>query len=152
MTLTAILCRPHRLRCLRFLRSECESGKFFIFCPKPFVNSLVYLRRSCPTPQRSCNSSLGSKKPMKLFPSFGASVSRRVIGSTVRLFFSRALNSLAKLSGLPVVQQSSLGLIDSHAHIQGKEYTGETAEIIQLAGEAGVEQIIVVGGAGDMSS
>ena len=51
-----------------------------------------------------------------------------------------------------MVQQSSLGLIDSHAHIQGKEYTGETAAVIQRAGEAGVEQIIVVGGAGDMSS
>jgi TatD DNase family protein len=51
-----------------------------------------------------------------------------------------------------VVQQSSLGLIDSHAHIQGKEYAGETAAVIQRAGEAGVEQIIVVGGAGDMSS
>lgn len=51
-----------------------------------------------------------------------------------------------------MVQQSSLGLIDSHAHIQGKEYAGETAAVIQRAGEAGVEQIIVVGGAGDMSS
>ena len=48
--------------------------------------------------------------------------------------------------------QSGLGLIDSHAHIQGKEYAGETAAVIQRAGEAGVEQIIVVGGAGDMSS
>jgi TatD DNase family protein len=51
-----------------------------------------------------------------------------------------------------VVQQSSLGLIDSHAHIQGKEYADETAAVIQRAGEAGVEQIIVVGGAGDMTS
>ena len=48
--------------------------------------------------------------------------------------------------------QSGLGLIDSHAHIQGKEYAGESAAVIQRAGEAGVEQIIVVGGAGDMSS
>jgi TatD DNase family protein len=53
---------------------------------------------------------------------------------------------------LTVIQQSSLGLIDSHAHIQGKEYTGETAAVMQRAREAGVEQIIVVGGAGDMSS
>jgi TatD DNase family protein len=51
-----------------------------------------------------------------------------------------------------VVQKSSLGLIDSHAHIQGKEYAGDTAAVVQRAGEAGVEQIIVVGGAGDMSS
>jgi TatD DNase family protein len=51
-----------------------------------------------------------------------------------------------------VIQQSSLGLIDSHAHIQGKEYAGEAEAVIQRAREAGVEQIIVVGGAGDMSS
>jgi len=51
-----------------------------------------------------------------------------------------------------VAQQNSLGLIDSHAHIQGKEYTGEVDAVIGRAREAGVEQIIVVGGAGDMSS
>jgi TatD DNase family protein len=45
-----------------------------------------------------------------------------------------------------------MGLIDSHAHIQSKEYLGETAAVIQRAAEAGVEQIVVVGGAGDMSS
>ncbi len=43
-------------------------------------------------------------------------------------------------------------LIDSHAHIQGKEYAGEAAAIIERARAAGVEQIIAVGGAGDMSS
>ena len=43
-------------------------------------------------------------------------------------------------------------LIDSHAHIQGKEYAGETAAVIERARLAGVEQIIAVGGAGDMSS
>ena len=43
-------------------------------------------------------------------------------------------------------------LIDSHAHIQGKEYAGETAAVIERARAAGVEQIVVVGGAGDMSS
>ncbi len=43
-------------------------------------------------------------------------------------------------------------LIDSHAHIQGKEYAGEAAAVIERARAAGVEQIIVVGGAGDMSS
>ena len=48
--------------------------------------------------------------------------------------------------------QSGLALIDSHAHIQGKEYVGETAPVIQRADEAGVEKIVVVGGAGDMSS
>jgi TatD DNase family protein len=43
-------------------------------------------------------------------------------------------------------------LIDSHAHIQGKEYTGEQNAVIARAREAGVEKIIAVGGAGDLSS
>jgi TatD DNase family protein len=43
-------------------------------------------------------------------------------------------------------------LIDSHAHIQGKEYAGEVKAVIDRAREAGVEKIVVVGGAGDMSS
>jgi TatD DNase family protein len=56
------------------------------------------------------------------------------------------------IGGLLVAQQNRLGLIDSHAHIQGKEYAGEVDAVIGRAREAGVEQIIVVGGAGDMSS
>jgi TatD DNase family protein len=43
-------------------------------------------------------------------------------------------------------------LIDSHAHIQGKEYAGEATAVIARAREAGVDMIIAVGGAGDMSS
>ena len=43
-------------------------------------------------------------------------------------------------------------LIDSHAHIQGKEYAGEAAAVIERARAAGVEKIIAVGGAGDVSS
>ena len=43
-------------------------------------------------------------------------------------------------------------LIDSHAHIQGKEYAGEVAAVIDRARAAGVAKIIAVGGAGDMSS
>jgi TatD DNase family protein len=43
-------------------------------------------------------------------------------------------------------------LIDSHAHIQGKEYAEERDAVIARAREAGVEKIIAVGGAGDMSS
>ena len=43
-------------------------------------------------------------------------------------------------------------LIDSHAHIQGKEYAGETEAVIARAREVGVATIIAVGGAGDMSS
>lgn len=43
-------------------------------------------------------------------------------------------------------------LIDSHAHIQSKEYVGETATVIERARQAGVEKIIAVGGAGDISS
>ena len=45
-----------------------------------------------------------------------------------------------------------LGLVDSHAHIQGVEYAAEVEALIQRAREAGVEQIIVVGGAGELSS
>jgi TatD DNase family protein len=45
-----------------------------------------------------------------------------------------------------------LRLVDSHAHIQGKEYAGETEAVFERARQVGVEQIIVVGGAGDMSS
>jgi TatD DNase family protein len=43
-------------------------------------------------------------------------------------------------------------LIDSHAHIQGKEYTGEVEAVIVRALEAGIDKIIAVGGAGEMSS
>jgi TatD DNase family protein len=43
-------------------------------------------------------------------------------------------------------------LIDSHAHIQGKEYSGEVEAVIKRARAAGIEKIIAVGGAGDMSS
>ncbi|MGH7853611.1 MAG: TatD family hydrolase, partial [Candidatus Binatia bacterium] len=43
-------------------------------------------------------------------------------------------------------------LIDSHAHIQGKEYADEREAVIARARAAGVEKIIAVGGAGDMSS
>ena len=43
-------------------------------------------------------------------------------------------------------------LIDSHAHIQGKEYAGEADAVIARAHAAGVEGIIAVGGAGNMSS
>lgn len=43
-------------------------------------------------------------------------------------------------------------LIDSHAHIQGKEYAVEVEAVIARARAAGVETIIAVGGAGDMSS
>jgi TatD DNase family protein len=47
---------------------------------------------------------------------------------------------------------TSLSLVDSHAHIQGKEYTGEVEAVIARAREAGIDQIIAVGGAGEMSS
>jgi TatD DNase family protein len=43
-------------------------------------------------------------------------------------------------------------LIDSHAHIQGKEYAGEAEAVVARARDAGIEKIIAVGGAGDMSS
>jgi len=43
-------------------------------------------------------------------------------------------------------------LIDSHAHIQGKEYKEDTEAVLARARAAGVETIIAVGGAGDLSS
>lgn len=43
-------------------------------------------------------------------------------------------------------------LIDSHAHIQGQEYAGEVDTVIARAREAGINKIIAVGGAGEMSS
>ena len=46
----------------------------------------------------------------------------------------------------------SLSLVDSHAHIQGKEYAGDVDAVIARARDAGVDKIIAVGGAGEMSS
>jgi len=43
-------------------------------------------------------------------------------------------------------------LTDSHAHIQAAEFSSDIGEVIQRARGAGVEQIIVVGGTGDLSS
>jgi TatD DNase family protein len=43
-------------------------------------------------------------------------------------------------------------LIDSHAHVQGKEYAGETDAVLARARAAGVNTIITVGGAGEMDS
>ncbi|MBI2359384.1 MAG: TatD family hydrolase [Deltaproteobacteria bacterium] len=43
-------------------------------------------------------------------------------------------------------------LIDSHAHIQGSEFSADVDQVIRRASEAGVEKIIIVGGAGDLSS
>ncbi len=48
--------------------------------------------------------------------------------------------------------ESSLGLIDSHAHIQSEEFAADVAQVIQRARDAGVEKIIVVGGAGSLAS
>jgi len=49
-------------------------------------------------------------------------------------------------------QHECLGLIDSHAHIQSATYAAGVDEVIKRAGKAGVEKIIVVGGAGELSS
>ena len=48
--------------------------------------------------------------------------------------------------------QTSLRLIDSHAHIQVAEFHPDTSAVIERAQEAGVEKIIVVGGAGELRS
>lgn len=47
---------------------------------------------------------------------------------------------------------SNSGLIDSHAHIQGKEFAQDLSAVIKRAQQAGLEKIIVVGGAGELSS
>jgi TatD DNase family protein len=75
----------------------------------------------------------------------GAKASAPGIKSERQEFCSRA-------SKPPTKSNSSRMLIDSHAHIQGKEYAGEAAAVIERARSAGVEKIIAVGGAGDMSS
>jgi len=49
-------------------------------------------------------------------------------------------------------EQISLGLIDSHAHIQGSEYADEVEGVVERAKESGIEGIIVVGGAGEFAS
>jgi len=49
-------------------------------------------------------------------------------------------------------EEISLRLIDSHAHIQGSEYADEIAGVVQRAKEVGVDEIIVVGGAGEFGS
>jgi TatD DNase family protein len=51
-----------------------------------------------------------------------------------------------------VKERSNVGLIDSHAHIQGSEYEGEVEAVVERARVAGIEKIIVVGGAGELSS
>ncbi len=48
--------------------------------------------------------------------------------------------------------KATLGLIDSHAHIQGAEFAQDLGAVFQRAHDAGVEKIIVVGGAGDLLS
>ena len=51
-----------------------------------------------------------------------------------------------------MVSETTFWLIDSHAHIQGTEFVQDINAVIHRAQEAGVEKIIVVGGAGDLSS
>jgi TatD DNase family protein len=45
-----------------------------------------------------------------------------------------------------------LALVDSHAHIQGEEFSDDLDGVLQRAKQAGVEKIVVVGGAGDLAS
>jgi len=51
-----------------------------------------------------------------------------------------------------MTSQSHSELIDSHAHIQGPEFAADIQEVIRNARESSVEKVIVVGGAGDLSS
>jgi len=43
-------------------------------------------------------------------------------------------------------------LIDSHAHLDGPEFDDDRAEVLARARDAGVEEIIVIGAAGDMAT
>jgi TatD DNase family protein len=43
-------------------------------------------------------------------------------------------------------------LIDSHAHIQGAEFSADVEDVLRRARAAGVDKIVVVGGAGELSS
>jgi TatD DNase family protein len=45
-----------------------------------------------------------------------------------------------------------IGLIDSHAHIQTSPFATDLNEVIERAHAAGVEKIVAVGGAGELSS
>lgn len=51
-----------------------------------------------------------------------------------------------------MASQNHPALIDSHAHIQGEEFAQELEAVVDRARDVGVEKIIVVGGAGDLSS
>ena len=51
-----------------------------------------------------------------------------------------------------MVSEISVGLVDSHTHIQGPEFAADVAQVIEQARAVGAEKIIVVGGAGDLSS
>jgi TatD DNase family protein len=48
--------------------------------------------------------------------------------------------------------RSPAALVDSHAHIQEAEFKDDLSAVLARARESGVEKIIVVGGAGDISS
>ena len=64
--LTAISCRPRRLRCSGILRSERGSGKFCIICSKPFASSRVCSGRSCRIPQRAAASPWAQRRRRSL--------------------------------------------------------------------------------------
>lgn len=49
-------------------------------------------------------------------------------------------------------EEIRLRLIDSHAHIQGADYADDVAGVVKRAKDVGVEEIIVVGGAGEFAS
>ena len=51
-----------------------------------------------------------------------------------------------------MISKAHVGLVDSHAHIQGTEFAADVAQVIRQAQAVGVGKIIVVGGAGDLSS
>jgi TatD DNase family protein len=51
-----------------------------------------------------------------------------------------------------MIAPTALELVDSHAHIQSAEFAAELETVINRARTAGVAKIVVIGGAGELSS
>ena len=50
------------------------------------------------------------------------------------------------------IDEMTVSLVDTHAHIQAEEFASDIDQILERARGAGVDKIIVVGGAGELST
>ena len=48
--------------------------------------------------------------------------------------------------------ETTASLVDTHAHIQSENFADDVDQVMERAHRAGVEKIIVVGGAGELST